>query len=67
MPDWILHTYYFLLENYVEMFVSLLGLIVGLEGIARFTPTKKDDAILERIGGWIRKGMDWLKIPNIKK
>ena len=54
------------LANYEGIFVSLTLIIAGLEVGARITPTKKDDSALERIGGLLRKAMDFLKIPNVK-
>ena len=54
-------------DNYVQMLLALSALIAALELIARLTPTEKDDAFMERVGAIIRKVMDFLKIPNVKK
>ena len=53
--------------NYVGVLVNLALLIAALEGLARLTPTKKDDSALERAGNLLRKLMDILKIPNVKR
>lgn len=53
--------------NYSGILVSLSILIMGLEGIVRLTPTKKDDSALERIGKAVHWLMDLLKIPNVKR
>jgi len=57
----------FLTVNYIEIVAASLGVIGVAEIITRFTPTKKDDAFLERVGSVFRKIMDYLKIPNLKK
>ena len=54
-------------ENYVEMLIALSALIGSLELITRLTPTKTDDAFMERVGSIVRKILDFLKIPNVKK
>jgi len=54
-------------DNYVIILEAAMALVVAAEVITRLTPTKKDDGFVERIGGIIRKTMDLLKIPNIKK
>ena len=50
-----------------EILQGLLYLVIGLELFARLTPTKKDDGFLERVGALIRKLLDILHIPNIKR
>lgn len=65
--EFITHIGQWLVQNYVELF-TIVGLVLGAaEAITRFTPTTKDDAFLERIGSVLRKIMDFLKIPNVKK
>ena len=56
-----------LIENYVQLFGILIGAIGLAEAITRITPTKKDDGFVERVGSFIRKIMDALRIPNKKK
>ena len=45
----------------------IVGLISVAEVVVRLTPTKKDDGAVERIGYIVRKIMDFLKLPNLKK
>lgn len=47
----------------------LLAIIAVAEMIVRLTPTKKDDGAVQRIGGVIRKLIDYAKVvfPNNKK
>lgn len=53
--------------NYKGIFIVLATIYPTLELITRLTPTKKDDTFLERAGALVRKLMDILKIPNLKK
>ena len=57
----------FVQENYVEISKLLIAIGAVAEIIVRLTPTKTDDGALERIGGIIKKILDFAKIPNIKK
>lgn len=57
----------FLKNNYENIFLVLSGLIGVAEVVVRITPTQKDDGAVERIGGFLRKAMDFFKIPNVKK
>ncbi len=54
----------FVVENYEQMFIALVSLVAAAEVIVRFTPTKKDDGFVKRLGELIDKAMDALKIPN---
>jgi len=54
-------------ENYQALFLVVAGLVGVAEIIVRLTPTQKDDGAVERIGYYLRKIMDFLKIPNSKK
>jgi hypothetical protein len=45
--------------------IILMALALA-EAIVRLTPTTKDDTAVERIGHFIRKLFDMLKIPNSK-
>lgn len=56
-----------IVANYVELFGAILGLVAVAEVIVRLTPTQKDDGAVERIGSFIKKVADFLKIPNVKK
>ncbi len=53
--------------RYDELFIALSILLLGLEALARLTPTLSDDSALERIGKILKKIMDFLKIPNVKR
>lgn len=55
------------MANYQGILISLATILVGLEGIVRLTPTKKDDTALERAGKIIHWLMDFLKVPNVKR
>lgn len=55
------------MNNYMEVFAILGMLVAAAEAIVRLTPTKKDDGAVERVGNILRRVMDFLKIPNIKK
>lgn len=37
------------------------------EVVVRLTPTKKDDSLMERFGGGIRKFLNLVLVPNLKK
>lgn len=54
-------------DNYLNIFAVLSGLVAVAEVVVRFTPTEKDDGAVQRIGGYLKKVMDWLKIPNRTK
>lgn len=60
MLDWIMN-------HYKDIGLALAGLVSVAEIVVRMTPTEKDDGAVERIGGVIKKGLDLLKIPNVKK
>jgi len=53
--------------NYMNLLLAISGLVAVAEVITRFTPTKVDDSILERIGKVIKGIMDFLKVPNISR
>jgi len=65
--DTLLNQYYWMRDNYVELFTSLAILLIALQGIVRLTPTKSDDAFLERVSKYLNMVMVWLKIPNVKR
>lgn len=67
MMDTILNQYYWMRDNYAELLTSLMILMIGLQGIVRLTPTKKDDGAVERLGGYLTKLMELLKVPNVKR
>ena len=54
-------------ENYVQLIYLAFAIISVAEIVVRFTPTEKDDGAVERIGYFVRKLADFLKIPNLKK
>jgi hypothetical protein len=56
-----------IMENYQELGALLLALVGVAEVVVRLTPTKKDDGAMERIGHVIRKAMDLMKVPNVRK
>jgi len=47
--------------------LALLSIVAAAEAVVRLTPTKKDDGAVQRLGGWIKKTLDFLKLPNSKK
>ncbi len=53
--------------NYIELFQFLGTLIIAAEFIVRLTPTKSDDGFVHRVGSYLDKLFDILKIPNSKK
>ena len=54
-------------ENYADILLICASLVAAAEVFVRLTPTKKDDSAVERIGGYLRKAMDFFKVPNVKK
>lgn len=67
MIDGILNQYYWMRDNYIELLTSLMILLIALQGFVRLTPTKTDDAFLERVSGYLDKLMKLLRIPNVKR
>ena len=65
--EFISEGWVFLKTYYVAGFLILSATYPVLELITRITPTKKDDTLLERAGKLVRKIMDILGIPNMKK
>lgn len=59
--------YQWVMANYENLFLALSALVAFAELAVRFTPTEKDDGFVERIGGYLRKVMDFVKLPNKKK
>lgn len=57
----------FLVAHSQELAAILLAVVSVMEMVTRLTPTEKDDGAVERIGAVIRKVLDFLRIPNIKK
>jgi len=56
-----------LLANKEGIAATVISFIVLAETVVRLTPTKKDDGAVERVGAVIRKVLDFLKLPNLKK
>ncbi len=54
-------------SNYEEILAAAWAVVLAGEAIVRLTPTKKDDGFVQRVGEWIKKAMDWAKVPNTKK
>ena len=54
----------YLMANKDVFFALILALLAVAELIVRLTPTKKDDGVVQRIGGVIKKIFDFLKVPN---
>ena len=65
--EWISSIVNFLMENFGKISATLLAALGLAEAITRFTPTEKDDGAVERIGAFIRKVLDFFKMPNVKK
>lgn len=65
--DLVKEIWAWLMANYTGVLISMSIIIMGLEGIVRLTPTKKDDTALERVGKLVHWLMDLLKIPNVKR
>lgn len=69
--NWIGENY----ENILNSIVVVMGAMgVILETINRFIPTKNEDSAMTKLanffvkgGGLVKKLMDYLKIPNVKK
>lgn len=57
----------YLKEHGPAIAAIVLALLSVAEMIVRLTPTTKDDGAVERVGLWIRKVLDFLKVPNLKK
>lgn len=57
----------FLLENLDKISALILTLLTVAELVVRLTPTKNDDGAVERAGKFIKKALDFLKVPNLKK
>lgn len=57
----------FFMTNKENIAVVMLSLIGVAEVIVRLTPTEKDDGAVQRIGEVIKKVLDFLKLPNVKK
>jgi hypothetical protein len=51
---------------FVALLVSVGALVSFLELVVRFTPTKKDDGFIKRVGAKVDYLMDLLKVPNRK-
>ena len=62
-----METVQWLASHYEEIFAAMVGLVGAAQIIVRLTPTKADDGFVTRIGQWLDKAMDFLKIPNPKK
>lgn len=60
----VISIYQWLIANYMSIVAVVLGLFSVAEIIVRITPTEKDDGALERVGAFIKKVLDFLKVPN---
>ena len=63
----IKETFAYISEHYLAFFAFLGILYIVLEMITSFTPTKKDDMLLERTAKVVRAIKEKLGIPNLKK
>lgn len=54
-------------QNMETVGALILALLVVAELVVRLTPTKTDDGAVERVGKVIRRVLDFLKVPNVKK
>lgn len=57
----------FFVSNKENIAVALLSIVGVAEVIVRLTPTEKDDGAVQRVGEVIKKILDFLKLPNVKK
>jgi len=59
--------FHWISENYANFLVCLSVIVTALESIARLFPTKNYHSGIERVGVILRKIMDFLKVPNVKR
>ena len=57
----------FFVSNKENIAIALLSIVGVAEVIVRLTPTEKDDGAVQRVGEVIKKILDFLKLPNVKK
>lgn len=65
--DTLLNQYYWMRDNYMELLTSLAILLIALQGFVRLTPTKSDDAFMERVSKYLDMVLKFAKIPNVKR
>lgn len=63
--DKLLAAWAWLKLNYIGIFVVVGSSVLFLEVAVRFTPTKKDDGFVKRLGNAIDKLFDICRFPNI--
>lgn len=56
----------YFIVNGPALAATILALLTAAEMVVRLTPTQKDDTAVERIGKFIRRLFDLLKVPNVK-
>lgn len=56
--------WWFLEGNWDTLIELILAVILVAEIAVRLTPTKTDDGAVERVGSWIKKILNMVKIPN---
>ena len=57
----------YLQANWYGILIAGSVVITAAEFVTRLTPTKSDDAAVERLGKMYGKLFDLLKVPNIKR
>lgn len=62
----IMSLYSFVVDHGAEVSAILLALIALAQMITALTPTKTDDLAIERFGKYVRKILEFLKVPNVK-
>ena len=53
-----------IVDSKEELAALLLAIIAVGEIVTRLTPTTSDDGFVERIGGFIKKALDAIGLPN---
>lgn len=65
--EWMMGAWQFLMANVDKITGATMAFLALAEAITRLTPTETDDGFVERMGAVIRKILDFLKVPNVKK
>ena len=67
MGSWLIELIRSAVSNVDDWGALILAVLIVAEAVVRLTPTKEDDAFVERVGKWVRRVLDFLRIPNVKK
>lgn len=65
--NFVLNLWGFLIDNWNLITATILAMVGAAELFVRLTPTKKDDTAVEKLGKWVRKFFDVVKVPNRKR